>query len=236
MLTRVYIDNFRSFVNFEYRPEAKQLLLGPNGSGKSSLLEVIRYVKAFLDGAENPFTQSTRTRWQDRPLQVVEIEALLEGKRYEYRLEIRFSGETKQLSVDSESLKVDGAVEFELANHEIRLTPNAGHPSSALKWDSTESALHLWQLNNAHVRRFIEWTKTLHTLKIDAYSGKMDETTDAAERLPDYELENLAGWYRYLALTDPRRYCGFRMRSKKPWEDSWLCRFSPTTTAPRSCA
>ena len=37
MLTRIYIDNFRCFVNFEYRPERKQLLLGANGSGKSSL-------------------------------------------------------------------------------------------------------------------------------------------------------------------------------------------------------
>ena len=46
MLTRIYIDNFRSFVNFEYKPERKQLLLGPNGSGKSSLLDAIRYVKS----------------------------------------------------------------------------------------------------------------------------------------------------------------------------------------------
>ena len=61
MLTRIYIDNFRSFVNFGSRPEQKQLLLGPNGSGKSSLLEAIRYVKWFIEGDENPFTQSTRT-------------------------------------------------------------------------------------------------------------------------------------------------------------------------------
>jgi AAA15 family ATPase/GTPase len=33
MLKRLYIDNFRSFVNFEYKPGSKQLLLGANGSG-----------------------------------------------------------------------------------------------------------------------------------------------------------------------------------------------------------
>ena len=59
MLTRIYIDNFRSFVNFEYRPETKQLLLGPNGSGKSTLLEAIRYLKLFVKGDSNKFTQST---------------------------------------------------------------------------------------------------------------------------------------------------------------------------------
>jgi predicted ATPase len=36
MLTRLYIDNFRCFVKFEYRPARTQLILGANGSGKSS--------------------------------------------------------------------------------------------------------------------------------------------------------------------------------------------------------
>jgi AAA15 family ATPase/GTPase len=58
MLTRAYIDNFRSFVNFEYRPATKQLLLGPNGSGKSSLLEAIRYLKLFVKGDSNIRTSS----------------------------------------------------------------------------------------------------------------------------------------------------------------------------------
>jgi AAA15 family ATPase/GTPase len=67
MLTRVYIDNFRSFQNFEYFPERKQLLLGANGSGKSSLLEVLRHLKGFVKGDSNRFTQSTRTRWLSSP-------------------------------------------------------------------------------------------------------------------------------------------------------------------------
>src|SRR5271165_836236 len=100
MLTRVYIDNFRSFVNFEYRPERKQLLLGANGSGKSSLLDAIRYVQRFIGGDENPFTQSTRTRWQDKPLQVVEIEALLDEKKYEYRVEIGSSANLAPVNIE----------------------------------------------------------------------------------------------------------------------------------------
>src|SRR5438128_3421219 len=100
MLTRIYIDNFRCFVNFEYRPESKQLLLGGNGSGKSSLLDAIRYLKWFVKGDDNPFTQSTRTRWQDRRLQILEAEALLDGKKYEYRTEIRFAPESRQMLVN----------------------------------------------------------------------------------------------------------------------------------------
>lgn len=32
MLTRVYVDNFRCFVNFEFRPMQKKLLLGAMGA------------------------------------------------------------------------------------------------------------------------------------------------------------------------------------------------------------
>src|SRR5271170_4256305 len=193
MLTRVYIDNFRSFVNFAYKPEKKQLLLGANGSGKSSLLEAIRYVKSFIAGGENPFTQSTRTRWQDRPLQVVEIRALLDGKNYEYRVEIRLAQKTEQMSVNLESLKVSGRPVFELANREIRFFLNDSEQSTTVPLETDESALHLSRLSNSRVRRFLEWLESVHCFRIDAYPGVMDESADSEERQPDYELDNLAG-------------------------------------------
>ena len=131
MLTRLYIDNFRCFVNFEYRPEKKQLLLGSNGSGKSSLLEAIRCVKSFIAGEESPFTPSTRTRWQDRPLQVIEVGALLDRKEYLYRVEIRFDSETRQPSVNLESLKVSGTASFERVDGELRFFSDSGAPRNS---------------------------------------------------------------------------------------------------------
>jgi len=203
MLTRVYIDNFRSFVNFEYRPEQKQLLLGGNGSGKSSLLDAIRYVKQFISGDVNPFTQSTRTRWQDVPLQIIEIDALLNNRKYEYRIEIKFAPETRQLSVHLESLKVDGAPAFELANGEVHFFLNDGREATPVPFGVTLSALKLAQLSNAHVHRFVEWIESVHCFKIDPYPEKMDERADSEEKHPDYEVENLAGWYRYLVQAHP---------------------------------
>ena len=202
MLTRIYIDNFRSFLNFEYRPETKQLLLGPNGSGKSSLLEAIRYLKQFVKGDSNRFTQSTRTRWQDRPLQVIEIEASLDGKQFEYRVEIAFAGVTKEQSVNLERLTVAGATVFELADGQIRFFPNDSG-SMAVPLLTNRSALHLSVLSNSDVRRFVEWLDRVHCFDIDAYPGQMDEIADSEEQEPDFELENLAGWYRYLIQTYP---------------------------------
>ena len=209
MLTRIYIDNFRCFVNFEYKPEKKQLLLGANGSGKSSLLDAMSYLKRFVKGDENPFTQSTRTRWQDRPLQVLEIEALLETQKYEYRVEIRFAPETKQLSVSHEQLKVSGETVFELAKGEIHFFPNNSNQATAVPLETTKSALFLSQLSNSHVRRFVEWMESVHCFRIDAYPSAMDENADKEERQPDDELENLAGWYRHLVQTYPEENVRF---------------------------
>ena len=155
-------------MNFGYRPGTKHLLLGPNGSGKSSLLDAIRYLKQFVKGDSNKFTQSTRTRWQDRPLQVMELDAKLDGKPFEYRVEIGFATATREQSVNLERLKVSGTTVFELADGQIRFFPN-DTSSLAVPLRTNRSALHLSLLSNSHVRRFVEWLDRVHCFDIDAY-------------------------------------------------------------------
>jgi len=228
MLTRVYIDNFLCFVNFEYRPERKQLLLGPNGSGKTSLLRAVLNLKQFIKGDENPFTQSTRTRWQDKPLQVLEIDALLDGRNYKYRVDIRFAPETKEQSVDSERLTVDGTPVFELANGEILFFPTDTAQTTAVPFSTTKSALHLSQLSNSKVRRFIKWIESsLHCISIDAYPSAMDERADKEEQEPDAELENLAGWYRHLVQAQPDDNVKFLNSMRETLNGFQALRFAP---------
>lgn len=226
MLTRIYIDNFRCFVNFEYKPERKQLLLGANGSGKSLLFSAINYLKQFVKGDENPFIQSTRTRWLDRPLQVFEIEALLEKQKYEYRVELRFASETQQLSVSRERLTVSGATVFELAKGEIHFFPNNSNQAATVPLETTRSALHLSLLSNSHVRRFVEWMESVHCFRIDEYPTAMDESADREEREPGYELQNLAGWYRYLVQAHPEENVRFLTSMKEVLPGFQTLRFS----------
>src|SRR6266540_2077353 len=47
VLARLYIDNYRCFVNFEFGLASKQLILGLNGAGKSAFLEVLRGIRDF---------------------------------------------------------------------------------------------------------------------------------------------------------------------------------------------
>ncbi len=203
MLKRIYIDNFRCFVNFEYKPERKQLLLGANGSGKSSLLEAVRLLKEFIKGRDIPFTQSSRTRWQDRPLQVFEIEAEIHGKLFVYRAEIRYSSKSSVPLVSMERLTVDWVLSFELVDGEMRSSFEGKELSSFLRGEATESSLQLASYGNPLVYQFVKWMDTVHCFKIDAYETKMEETADAACIYPDYEMEYMASWYRRLVEADP---------------------------------
>ncbi len=221
MLTRVYIDNFRSFHNFEYKPEKKQLLLGANGSGKSSLLEVLRRLKSFVKGDSSQFTQSTRTRWVDSPTQVFELEARLDSKRFEYRLELGYELVTKEQKVNLERLTVNGDNVFELAEGKIRFFPSTSE-SVAVPLQTNRSALPLSVLSNDDVRRFVEWLSDhVHCFDIDPYPGQMDEAADTDEREPDFELNNLAGWYRSLVTTYPDENVKF-LNSMKRCMDGFL--------------
>jgi len=203
MLKRLYIDNFRCFVNFEYKPERKQLLLGANGSGKSSLLEAVRLLKEFVKGRDIPFTQSSRTRWQDRPFQVFEIEALIDEKLFVYRAEIAYSSKLSVPLVSVERLTVDGATSFELVDGEMRSRFEGTELSSFLRGEARESSLQLASYGNPRVYQFVQWMDTVHCFKIDAYETKMEETADAASIFPDYEMEYMASWYRGLIEADP---------------------------------
>jgi len=58
MLERLYVDNYRCFVNFECRLGAKQLILGPNGAGKTALFEILALLRevqpvSFVSGSSS---------------------------------------------------------------------------------------------------------------------------------------------------------------------------------------
>lgn len=226
MLTRIYIDNFRSFVNFEYRPGKKQLLIGPNGSGKSSLFEVIRRLKDFVGGEGNGFEPSTCTRWQKQQLQTIELSADLDEKRFEYRIEVNHESTTDGPFVQLERLSVSGNTVFELSNGLLRFF-HKDSESGAVPIKTNRSSLYLAELSNPDVRRFTDWfQQNVHCMSIDVYPNKMDEAAESEEVDPDFELENLAGWYRHLVQTFPEENARF-LKSLKECIDGFVTlRFS----------
>lgn len=89
MLKRIYVDNFRSLVNFELNLEKVNLFMGGNGSGKSSVFDVLERVRRLVvhgENAEDLFQEECVTRWDSREQIVIEID--VDGAPHVYRYRI----------------------------------------------------------------------------------------------------------------------------------------------------
>lgn len=210
MLKRLYIDNFRCFVNFEYKPERKQLLLGANGSGKSSLLDAIRVVKDFVgtrpsvfESNERRIFQSGKTRWLNLPTQVFEIEAEIAGSQYIYRLENDVSRPSLQAPVAAESLKVDGIPVVNVVNGIADLYNESGAATATqIGIGNGSSALAILSTNRKEIQVFVDWIlRKLICAKINPFSMRiMGEFDDQIHPLAD--LSDVASWYLQTTSAD----------------------------------
>ena len=77
MLKRIYIDNYKSLVNFEVSLNEINLFLGVNGAGKSAVFEMLRKVKCLVAGDSKVielFSFENCTRRQNSLLQAFELD------------------------------------------------------------------------------------------------------------------------------------------------------------------
>jgi predicted ATPase len=207
MLTRVYIDNYRCFVNFEYKLARKQLITGRNGAGKSSLLDALLFLRRVVvlgHDLERRKILEERTLWMSRPEQTFELEALLDGASYVYRLVIDSYGDPARARVSSESVKFNGKPIFEFLAGEVHLFDNQLHHKVAYPFDWHRSALAAISepKDNQKLTRFLRWFGTLFGFRINPFRiGSLAEREDPQ---PFFDLGNFAAWYRHLLQSAPR--------------------------------
>lgn len=70
MLKRLYVNNYRCFINFEINFDQLTLLMGPNGGCKSTLFDLLFEIRQLI--AENAkvndiFPQADLTEWVKKP-------------------------------------------------------------------------------------------------------------------------------------------------------------------------
>ena len=113
MINYLYINNYKSFVNFRIDFDEKSLLIGTNGVGKTSILTVAFHLKTFILGngamVGGLFMPNSTTRWMESDIQTFEIGITEGGEEYTYRLEVKHTAqEIIQSKVLSEKLSING--------------------------------------------------------------------------------------------------------------------------------
>jgi energy-coupling factor transporter ATP-binding protein EcfA2 len=206
MLTRLYIDNFRCFVNFEYRPSRRQLIFGGNGSGKSSIVDVLLMLRQFIakgDALDDNYILAQRTRWMDRPQQTWELEANLNGGRYVYRLVIEPWGEPPRPRAAAETVHFEGKPVFESSVGQVHTYNDRFELKNSYDFDPHRSALATIgpQRDNLILSRFKMWLGGLFCFRINPYA--MPARAEGEDLFPNVNLSNFAAWYRHFPTADP---------------------------------
>jgi predicted ATPase len=200
MLKRVYIDNFRSFVNFELSLGQQQLILGLNGSGKSTLLEVLNAIKRLVTGDAHPdllFPESSRTRWQTLSQQTFELNVDL-GASYQFRLELDSWGSPARTRIRREIVTCDRRPVFEFVEGEVHLFNDSFAQTVTYPFDWFRSALATIQprSENKKLMQFKKWIENLHCLQLNPHT--MSERTESEDPEPAFDMSNFASWYRHM--------------------------------------
>lgn len=208
MLTRLYIDNHRSFVNFECKFDRRHLIMGANGAGKSSLAEALLRIRQFLvtgDSSEATFPLRMRTRWQDQLAQKFEVEANVDGKSYVYTLKFHPWGDPAESTLTMETLYLEGRPLFEFAAGEVRLYDDEFRHKVTYPHDSRGSALSTIsnRKDGQSIWRFKSWMSGLYCFRLNPFD--MSYWAEKENLAPTLSLSNFASWYRHLAQEDPRQ-------------------------------
>jgi energy-coupling factor transporter ATP-binding protein EcfA2 len=198
ILTRLYIDNFRCFVKFEYRPKRRQLILGANGSGKSSLIEALLLLHRFAvkgEAIDDLPLLDQRTRWLKTPNLTFELDAKLGSWQYSYRLVLE--PREDRLAVASETVCFNGKPILEFVNAEVHLYDESSQEIVKYPIDWHRSALpSVRQEAVPNLGLFKHWLGRLVCFRLNPFA--MGPLAKSSDSVPAPDLSNFVAWYTYL--------------------------------------
>lgn len=215
MLTRLYIDNFRCFENFEYKPGPKQLILGANGSGKSSLVDALTKLRDFVTGTSTVgkvFRAGDRTRWSKQTQMRFEVDGAFGGDRYLYKLTVDIALQppavvSEVLSINEiEILRFDGRwAEFTPLGSDDR-TMSTGYPLEP-DWSAVGKFPFGVVDRSEGIKAFRDWLDAVECFRINPFAIKT--RTERGSPRPVRSLVNFASWYRHVKPLQPDRNRAF---------------------------
>jgi predicted ATPase len=206
MITKIYIDNYKCFVNFEYQPGLLQLLLGPNGTGKSAIFNLLHRLRKFIVAGEKTagvFPPRTVTAWDQRSEQTFELGLKGQERAYRYRLVIEHDRAARSNRIKTEELWFDQRKLYQFDGRDAHLFRDDGTAGPVFPFDWSRSAIPTIpeRRDNTLLTWFRERLKRIYIVSPDPV--RMTSRSEEEQPYPDRWLHQLASWIRHLQLELP---------------------------------
>lgn len=217
MLRRLYVNNFRSFVDFEFKPNRVNLILGKNGSGKSTLLQAMASIVrlAIGESPQSVLPPQTLTWWKKAPQTFeLEIDDRLTKKRFLYRLSVDHPERGAPL-ISHERLLLGDEELFRLETGKVML---AGL-KDPIPFEGKQSVLSLGLGANSAVARFQSAVMGLLIFKLNPWA--LDVSSDTEDSVLQTSGSNLVSYLRQVSMSDPASFLRWKkqVRAGMPWVD-----------------
>ena len=208
MIKQLYVDNYKTFVNFTVNFNNINVLVGKNGSGKSNLFDLICLLRSFISGEKRLnelFTFLTITRWQQITCQTFELELEVQEHTYIYHLEIEYDFDNNRNRVIKEYLTYDDNTIFSAEKGHARLYNDtfAEGPELLVNWEVSGISLIYERKDNKLLCTFKKAVENIVLCRI--FPDRFGSKTDSESLLPDYYLSNFASVYRFMQQEHPER-------------------------------
>lgn len=207
MLRRIYIDNYRCFVNFELKLGRRNLLVGDNGTGKSSVFDVLGGLQDLLlweREVSEAFPPDTLTLFAGSNRQRFGLEIEGQGGVFNYELEVEHEVDAELVKIARERLSFDGRDLYRCDAGEVQLFTDAGQPGAAFSFNPRRSFLAALEPKKGH--RLATWFKKfirgIRVLRIDPRG--IDAATRKDEPFLARDAANFSSWYRFISDEDPQ--------------------------------
>jgi hypothetical protein len=205
MITKVFIDNFKSLVDFEFRPGPVQLILGDNGSGKTSFIECLWGLREILVNGKYVqyfFNEKTRNRWGERTVQTFEMAVEGNGGRYVYRLEIDHHERNQAADVRLETLHFDDRPLFSFVHGAVQMYRDDFSEGPSGSWSTQQSGLFQSPLadDSTKLSWFRGWMRD--SLCIFIVDPEIEPDSQSGDNEPGLRLTGPVWWDRFLECED----------------------------------
>lgn len=213
MIDRLYLDNYKCFVNFDWQPEALQLVFGGNGTGKTTIFDVLETLREFIVAGRltsEAFPTSTLTAWDTRSEQTVELEIKGNGGQYGYHLVVEHLREEQKSRIKTERLQFDRHTLYNFDGKDAHLFRDDGSAGPSFPFDWSRSAIPTIpeRSDNQRLVWFRNRMERIYVFSPDPL--RMAHQSEAELEKPDRYLHNLVSWLRHLSQESVDTVTGLR--------------------------